>query len=86
MGQLAQNGLKEGGLSRPIGTDEGGDLPAVEVEGHIVEQLRLPQVYPHVLQGQTAQPLAAAGTVVMLVYAHKRASRMVVILAFIASR
>ena len=40
MGQLPQNGLEQGGLARPVGPDESGDFPAVEVEGHLPQQHR----------------------------------------------
>ena len=36
---LPQDAAEQGGLARPVGADEGGDLSAVEVEGHILQDV-----------------------------------------------
>ena len=87
VGQLAQDGLEEGGFPRPVGADQGHDLSAVEVEGDGAQQLLAAHGDPYVLQLQAAQPLAAvAGAAVMVVNTHEKASRRVFRLESIASR
>ena len=70
VGELAQDGLEEGGLARPVGPDEGHDLPAVEVEGHIPQKFGVPQGDSHVLHLQAAQTGTAGGAVLVFADAH----------------
>ena len=85
VGELAQNGAEEGGLARSVGADEGGDLPAVEVEADMLQNGLLPQRDGQVRHLQATGPRAAGAGVFVLFDAHCRASRMVPRLAFIAS-
>ena len=72
MGLLAQDGLEEGGLARPVGADEGHDLAAVDVQVDGAQNRLALGHHPQACHPQTARPLAAVAA--MLVYAQESAS------------
>ena len=71
VGQLSQDRPEQGGLSRPVGADEGGDFPAVEMEIHVFQNDLVTHGYPKVGHLEAAGTVTA-GTeeIVMLAYAH----------------
>ena len=71
VGQLSQDRPEQGGLSRPVGADEGGDFPAVEMEIHVFQNDLVTHGYPKVGHLEAAGTVTAGtGEIVMLAYAH----------------
>ena len=67
---LPQDAAEQGGLARPVGADEGGDLSAVEVEGHILQDVLPLDVDRQALQLQAAGVGAAPGQPAVLDLSH----------------
>ena len=65
-----QDAAEQGGLARPVGADEGGDLSAVEVEGHILQDVLPLDVDRQALQLQAAGVGAAPGQPAVLDLSH----------------
>ena len=86
VGNLTQYGAEQGAFSRSVWADEGYNLPAVEVEGYIVEYLFLTEVHPQVHDLQAAGAGAAGAGAAVFLYAHPRASARVSTLRCMASR
>ena len=85
VGDLPQDGAEQGALPRPVGADEGHDLPAVEVEGDVAQHLLVAEVHPQVGHPQAAGPGAAGAGGSVSVYAHPNASTMVSMFPCMAS-
>ena len=86
VGHLSQNGAEQGTLPRPVGADQGHDLPAVKVKGHVLEHFFPAEVHTQPLHLQAAGARAAASRVFVLAYAHPNASTMVSRFFCMASR
>ena len=80
---LAQHGLEEGGLARPIGADECHHFPAVDVEVDIPQNGLTADGDAEILHPQAAGVAAGAAVYIQI---HPRASFMESMLRYMASK